>query len=72
MSPAPSRPVPYVGMPVRVMHLGMAKAALVEAVSADGRTLTVDGDRYTLRMLNGRFVREDLPYYGVWLSLREL
>jgi hypothetical protein len=24
-----------------------------------------------LRPLNGRFVREDLPYYGVWLSLRE-
>jgi hypothetical protein len=56
-------------MPVRVMHLGMAKPALVEAMSDDGRTLTVEGDRYTLRLLNGRFVREDLPYYGVWLSL---
>jgi hypothetical protein len=72
MSPAPSRPVPYVGMPVRVMHLGMATPALIEAVSDDRRTLTVDGERYTLRMLNGRFVREGLPYYGVWLSLREL
>jgi hypothetical protein len=58
-------------MPVRVMHLGMAKPALVEALSEDRRTLTVEGARYTLRLLNGRFVREDLPYYGVWLSLRE-
>jgi len=72
MSPAPSRPVPYVGMPVRIMHLGMAKPAVVEAVSEDRRTLTVDGERYTLRLLNGRFAREDLPYYGVWLSLREV
>jgi hypothetical protein len=56
-------------MPVRIMHLGMAKPARVEAVSEDRRTLTVQGDRYTLRMLNSRFVREDLPYYGVWLSL---
>jgi hypothetical protein len=71
MTPAPSRPVPYIGMPVRVMHLGMAKPALVEAVSEDRRMLTVEGDHYTLRMLNGRFVREDLPYYGVWLSLRD-
>lgn len=70
MAPAPSRPVPYVGMPVRVVHLGCIEPGVVSGVSEDGRTLTVDGHRYTLRRLNGRFVREDEPYYGVRLSLR--
>jgi hypothetical protein len=57
-------------MPVRVIHLGVVERAVVGAVSDDGRTLTVDGRRYTLRRLNGRFVREDQPYYGARLSLR--
>jgi hypothetical protein len=39
-------------------------------VADGGRTLIVDGHRYTLRRTNGRFVRADEPSYGVWLSLR--
>jgi hypothetical protein len=57
-------------MPVVVIHLGSVEPGVVAAVTDDGRTLTVDGHRYTLRRLNGRFVREDEPYYGVRLSLR--
>lgn len=70
MSPSPTRPIPYVGMPVQIMHLGAVEPAVVEAVSDDQRTLTVAGERFTLRQLNGKFVREELPYYGVWLNLR--
>lgn len=68
--PAASRPLPYVGMPVRVVHLGAVERSVVTEVADDGRTLIVGGHRYTLRRLNGRFVREDQPYYGVRLSLR--
>jgi hypothetical protein len=57
-------------MPVRVIHLGAVEAGIVEDVTDSGRTLTVDGHRYTLRRLTGHFVREDQPYYGVRLSLR--
>ncbi len=67
--PAPSRPIPHVGMPVRVVYLGAVEEDRVIAVADDGRALTVGGARYTLRRLNGRFVREDEPYYGVHLSL---
>ena len=69
MRPSPSRPVPYVGMPVRVVHLGDVEDGVVSEVSDDGRTLTVDGRRYTLRRVNGHFVREGEPYYGVRLAL---
>jgi hypothetical protein len=67
--PTPSRPLPYVGMPVRIIHLGAAEASVIADVVDDGRTLVVDGDRYTLRRTNGRFVREGEPYYGVRLAL---
>jgi hypothetical protein len=70
MTTRPSRPVPYVGMPVRVIHLGTDEAGVVSDIADHGRTLTVGGHRYTLRRLNGRFVREGQPYYGVRLSLR--
>jgi hypothetical protein len=46
------------------------ESGVVSAVADGGRTLIVDGDRYTLRRTNGRFVRADEPSYGVWLSLR--
>jgi hypothetical protein len=65
-----SRPVPYVGMHVRVLHLGAMEHAVVEEVRDQGRTLVVDGDTYTLRRLNGRFVRAGEPYYGTRLLLR--
>ena len=70
MSSKPTRPLPYAGMPVRVVHLGLVEPAIVDDVGDGGRTLTVAGARYTLRRVNGRFVREDQPYYGVRLSLR--
>jgi hypothetical protein len=65
----PSRPLPYVGMPVRVIHLATVEPGMISDVADGGRTLTVDGVRYTLRRLNGRFVRAGEPYYGVRLSL---
>jgi len=67
---SPSRPLPYVGMPVRIFHLAVIEPGVISAVADGGRTLIVDGDRYTLRRTNGRFVRADEPSYGVWLSLR--
>jgi len=67
---AASRPLPYVGMPVRVAHLGAMEHAVVDEVLDHGRTLIVGGDAYTLRRLNGRFVRRGEPYYGTRLLLR--
>lgn len=66
-----SRPMPYVGMPVAVMHLGALEPAVVEEVRDDGRTLVVDGMAFTLRRLNGWFVREGQPYYGTRLVLTD-
>ena len=57
-------------MRVRVWHLGVMEHAVVEDVRDHGRTLVVDGDTYTLRRLNGRFVRSGEPYYGTRLLLR--
>jgi hypothetical protein len=57
-------------MPVRVIHLGTVESGVITAVADGGRTLVVDGARFTLRPINGRFVREGDPYYGVRLSLR--
>jgi hypothetical protein len=64
-----SRPFPYPGMPVRVMHLGVTEEAVVDEVRDDGRTLVVGADTFTLRRLNGWFVREQEPYYGTRLLL---
>ena len=63
------RPVPYVGMPVRVAHLGRMDASAVEEVRDEGRTLVVDGRAHTLRRLTGHYVAEGEPYYGVRLVL---
>lgn len=54
-------------MPVRVLHLGDTEDGVIEAVLDDGRALVVNGERYTLRRLNGRFVREGEPSYGTRL-----
>ncbi|MCW2993511.1 MAG: hypothetical protein JWQ18_1006 [Conexibacter sp.] len=64
-----SRPFPYVGMPVSVMHLGVTEEHLVEEVLDEGRTLVVGGETFTLRRLNGWFVRREEPYYGTRLLL---
>jgi hypothetical protein len=56
-------------MPVQVMHLGVTEDALVEEVLDAGRTLVVGGEAYTLRHLNGWFVRREQPYYGTRLLL---
>jgi hypothetical protein len=54
-------------MPVRVVHLGLVEEAVVEHVSDDGRTLVVAHERFTLRRVNGRFVRDGEPSYGTRL-----
>lgn len=61
--------MPYPGMPVAVMHLGVTTPAVVDEVRDDGRTLVVGGVPFTLRRLNGWFVREGEPYYGTRLLL---
>jgi hypothetical protein len=66
-----SRVSPYRGMPVRVMHLGVTLAAEVDEVLDDGRTLVVGSDTFTLRRINGWFVRQEEPYYGTRLLLSE-
>ena len=64
---APLRPMPVVGMPVRILHLGAVDHGVIEAVLDEGRTLVVGGERFVLRRLNGRFVREGEPSYGTRL-----
>ena len=60
--------MPYVGMPVRVVHLGAVEPAVISDVRDDGRTLVAGGERFTLRRVNGRFVREGEPPYGTRLA----
>jgi hypothetical protein len=69
VSTPPSRPLPYVGLPVHIVYPAV-ESAVVSAVADSGRALTVDGSRFTLRRTNGRFIREGEPYYGVRLTLR--
>jgi hypothetical protein len=56
-------------MPVGVMHLGITEPGVVEEVRDEGRTLVVGGEAFTLRRLNGWFVRREEPYYGTRLLL---
>ena len=63
-----TRQTPRVGMPVRVMHLGVTEHGTIEAVDDGGRTLVVNGDRYTLRRVNARYVREGERSYGTRLA----
>lgn len=51
------------------MHLGVTEAAEVDEVLDDGRTLVVGPDTFTLRRINGWFVRREEPYYGTRLLL---
>jgi hypothetical protein len=64
----PSRPFPYAGMEVRVVYLGAIEDAVIDEVRDDGRTLVVGEDRFTLRRINGRYVRDGEPPYGTRLS----
>lgn len=64
-----SRVVPVVGMAVRVCHLGATEDAEVEAVEDGGRTVVAAGQRFTLRPLNGHFIRDSEPSYGTRLML---
>ncbi|QEC50368.1 hypothetical protein FSW04_24140 [Baekduia soli] len=68
---APTRPIPSPGMPVRIVHLGAVEPAVIDSVGPDSRSVVVAGRTYTLREVNGRFVREGDPWYGVRLSLLE-
>ncbi|HEV7495561.1 hypothetical protein [Baekduia sp.] len=54
---------------MRVMHLGVTEATKVDEVLDDGRTLVVGTDTFTLRRINGWFVRREEPYYGTRLLL---
>jgi hypothetical protein len=65
----PTRQLPAPGMRVGVVHLGVTEHAVIEAVLDGGRTLVVDGERFTLRSTNARFVREGEPYYGTRLAI---
>jgi hypothetical protein len=51
-------------MTVRVVHLGVAEQSRIEGILDDGRTLLIEGERFTLRRVNGHFVREGEPPYG--------
>ena len=64
----PSRPLPQVGMPVRIEHLGVTEHGEVEAVLDDGRTVIAGGRQFTLRAVNSRFVLRGEPWYGVKLA----
>jgi hypothetical protein len=66
--PGPTRQVPVPGLRVRIVHLGTMEDAVIDAVLDGGRTLIVRGERYTLRPVNARYVREDEPSYGVRLA----
>ena len=66
---AQTRPAPYVGMSVAVVHLGRTDESVVEEIRDGGRTLVVDGATYSLRRLTGEYVADGQPYYGVRLVL---
>lgn len=61
--------MPHVGMEVVVVHLGARRPAVVDEVHDGGRTLVVGATAFTLRAVNGRFVREGDPPFGVRLVL---
>ena len=58
-------------MPVRIVHLGATESAVVEEVEDGGRRVIAGGAAYTLRPVNGRFVREGEPSYGTRLIFEE-
>lgn len=65
----PSRPLPAVGMAVRIVHLCAVEEGVIDEVRDEGHTLVIGSERFTLRRINGRFVREGEPSYGARLVL---
>ena len=65
---APTRTLPYAGMPVRIMHFGTAEPSRVEEVRDGGRTLIVAGQEFTLRQVGAQYVRAGEPSYGTRLA----
>ena len=53
-----------VGMAVHVLRLGPDDLREIEAVEDDGRTVVVDGERYSLNALTGKWVLAGDPYWG--------
>jgi hypothetical protein len=52
-----------------VLHLGASEDGTIESVGDGGHTLVVNGDRYTLRRVNARYVRDGEPWYGTRLAI---
>jgi hypothetical protein len=65
----PTRPVPAVGMPVKIVDFGSAEPGVIEAVLEDGHVLVVAGRRFRLHPSTAKFVAEGEPYYGTRLQL---
>jgi hypothetical protein len=65
----PTRPLPTVGMPVRIQHFGSSEAGVIEAVLEDGRVIVVEGRRFRLHPSTAKFVAEGEPYYGTRVQL---
>lgn len=65
----PTRPVPTVGMPVRIVHFGSAEPGVIEAVLEGGHVIVVGGRRFRLHPSTAKFVAEGEPYYGTRVQL---
>ncbi len=65
----PSRPMPAVGMPVRIQHFGSSEPGVIEDVLDEGRVIVVAGRRYRLHPSTAKFVAEGEPYYGTRVQL---
>ena len=65
----PTRPLPHVGMRVRIQHFGASEPSRIEAVLEDGRVIVVAGRRFRLHPSTAKFVAEGEPYYGTRVQL---
>jgi len=65
----PTRPLPTVGMPVRILHFGSSETGVIEAVLEEGRVIVVAGRRFRLHPSTAKFVAEGEPYYGTRVQL---
>lgn len=57
-------------MSARIHHLAVVEHGTVEEVRDGGRTIVIGGEEFTLRTVNGRFVRASEPWYGTRAALR--
>jgi hypothetical protein len=65
----PTRPLPTVGMPVRIVHFGSSEDGVIEAVLDEGRVIVVAGRRFRLHPSTAKFVAEGEPSYGKRVQL---